>query len=395
MKRFFQSRLMLRAGALLLICLANGLAMAAGSGPHYVVTNDDLVPFFLSGVTFYAVGANGLLTLQQQVGTGGSGIGGGYFSANRVAVLESGTTACVYASNATVGDIVGIDVNTLQIGGSASGSATDAGTTNGIGLAVNANYLYASFTDSSTIATFQLQPGCNLAFVNDVSVSGLQHGIVASMAIHGKIMIAAYGDGSIESFDISNGTPVSNGDKQNTTAFVTSQGASYPNGIDITKDGHYALFGDTSTASLVEVSDISSGKLTKTVRYSLGSGINSSNIMLSPDETLLYISNTQGDSVTAAFFNASTGKLTRGCTSDRLKGYVSSWSYLASLAMETSTGTGRTLYIAEFGSTSGIAMVGVTSSGATCTLKELANSPVADPFSTALLSIASYPPRSF
>jgi 6-phosphogluconolactonase (cycloisomerase 2 family) len=383
------------AAILLGICLTNGLATAAGSGPHYVVTNDDLVPFFLSGVSFYNVGANGLLTLQQQVTTGGSGIGGGYFSANRVAVLDSGSAACVYASEASKGDIVGIDVNTLQVGGSAFGSPTDAGTKNGIGLAVNAHYLYASFTDSSTIGTFQVQTGCSLTFVNDVSVSGLQRGIVTGMAIHGNIMIATYGDGSIESFDISNGTPASNGDKQNTTAYVTSQGATYPNSIDITRDGHYALFGETSTATLVEVSDISSGKLSKTVPYNLGNAINSSNIMLSPDETLLYISNTQGDTITAAFFNPSTGKLTAGCTSNKLKGYGSSWSYLAALGLETGTGTGRILYVAEFGSASGIAMLGVTSSGGTCTLKELANSPVADPFSTALLSIASYPARSF
>jgi 6-phosphogluconolactonase (cycloisomerase 2 family) len=380
---------------LVLICFINGLALAAGASPHYVVTNDDVAPFFLSGVSFFTVGANGTLTLKQQVSTGGSGIGGGYFSANRVVVLDSGTTECVYASNAAAGDIVGIVVNTLEMGGSASGTSTDAGTTNGIGLAANAQYLYASFTDSSTIGTFQIQAGCGLSFVNDVAVSGMQGGIVAGMVIHGKIMIVTYDDGSIESFDISNGTPVSNGDKQNTSVYTSTQGASYPNSIDITKDGHYAIFGDTATATTVEVSDISSGKLSKTTAYNLGGAINSSNIMLSPDETLLYISNTQGDSISAAFFNASTGKLTPGCTSSKLKGYVTNFSYLASLGMETGTGTGGILYVAEFGTTSAIAMVGVTSSGTACTMKELANSPIADPFSTALLSIATFPPRSF
>jgi hypothetical protein len=383
------------AAAFVGILFTSGLSMAAGNAPHYVVTNDDVVPFFLSGVTFYDVGANGLLTLQQEVTTGGSGIGGGYFSTNRVVVLDSGSVQCVYASQASSGDIVGIDVNTLAVGGTASGSPTDTGTKNGIGLAVNAQYLYASFTDSSTIGTFQVQPGCSLTFVNDVAVSGLQRGIVAAMTIHGSIMIVTYADGSIESFEIANGTPLSNGDKQNTTAFVSTQGSSYPNSVDISRDGHYALFGDTATSTLVEVSDISSGKLTKTVVYSLGSAINSSNIMLSPDETLLYISNTQGDSVTAAFFNSSTGKLTPGCTSGKLKGYVSSWSYLASMGLEKNTGTGGILYVAEFGAASGIAMIGVTSSGGTCTLKELSDSPAADPYSTALLSIATYPPRSF
>jgi 6-phosphogluconolactonase (cycloisomerase 2 family) len=381
-------------GAAVLLCLGVATGFAAGaSGPHYVVTNDDAL--YLNGVTFYSVGTNGLLTLQQQVQTGLSGIGGGYFSANRVVVLDNDSQECVYASNALTGEIVGINVSTLAVGGSAYGSTTDTGITNGVGLAVNSQYLYAGFSDFSTIGTFQVQPGCSLTFVNDISVSGLQSGIVSAMAIHGNILIATYNDGSIESFNISSGTPVSNGDKQNSTAYIQSQGATYPNGIDITQDGHYAIFGDTSMTTSIEVSDISSGKIATTVSYDLGGSINSSNIMLSPDETLLYISNTQGDTVTAAFFNASTGTLSNGCTSGKLKGYVSSWSYLASLGLETTTGTGEVLYVAEFGSASGIAMLQVTSAGGTCALAELSASPVADPNSPGLLSIGAFPPRSF
>jgi hypothetical protein len=381
-------------GAAVLVCLGVATGFAAGaSGPHYVVTNDD--GLYLNGVTFYSVGANGLLTLQQQVQTGLSGIAGGYFSANRVVALDNGSEECVYASDAFTGDIVGINVSTLAVGGSAFGSPTDTGITNGVGLAMNAQYLYAGFSDFSTIGTFQVQPGCSLTFVNDISVSGLQGGIVSAMAIHGNVLIATYNDGSIESFNISSGTPVSNGDKQNSTAYLKSQGATYPNGIDITKDGHFAIFGDTSMSTSIEVSDISSGKLTKTVSYDLGDSINSSNIMLSPDETLLYISNTQGDRISAAFFNASTGALSNGCTSGKLKGYVSSWSYLASLGLETATGTGEVLYVAEFGSASGVAMLQVTSAGGVCSLAELSGSPVADPNSPGLLSIASFPPRGF
>jgi 6-phosphogluconolactonase (cycloisomerase 2 family) len=381
-------------GAAVLVCLGIATGFAAGaSGPHYVVTNDDALSS--NSVTFYTVGANGVLTLQQQVQTGFSGIAGGYFSANRVVALDDESQECVYASNAFTGEIVGINVSTLAVGGSAFGSTTDTGITNGVGLATNAQYLYAGFSDFSTIGTFQVQPGCSLTFVNDTSVSGLQGGIVSAMAVHGNILIATYNDGSIESFNISSGTPVSNGDKQNSTAYIQSQGATYPNGIDITQDGHYAIFGDTSTSTSIEVSDISSGKLTKTVSYDLGGSINSSNIMLSPDETLLYISNTQGDRISAAFFNANTGTLSSGCTSGKLKNYVSSWSYLAGLGLETTTGTGEVLYVAEYGTTSGIAMLQVTSAGGTCALSELSSSPVADPNSPGLLSIGAFPPRSF
>jgi len=284
-------------------------------------------------------------------------------------------------------------VQTLKIGGSARGSMNDEGRTNGIGLAMNRQYLYASFTDSNTIGTFRVQPGCKISFIADVTVGGLQGGVIDGMAIHGNIMVVTYGDGSIESFNIAVGVPVSNGDEQNSTG--SRGGNTYPSAVNITQDGHYAIFGDTSPLTVIEVSDISSGKLTPTVVYRLGNGINSSNILLSPDETLLYISNNQGDTITAAFFDKSTGKLTKGCVSGSLRGYVTDWSYLASLALERTTGTGAVVYVAEFGAPSSIGMVKVTSTGGKCTLEELHSSPVSDPNSPGLLSIGAFPPPPF
>lgn len=377
----------------LFVCLLTTLAAAAT--PQYVLTNDDATVFSIDSVTFYTIGTGGTLELYKQVPAGGAGIAGGFFGANRLAMLNNGVTQCVYASLAFTGGIVGIDVSTLEVVGTTYGSATDNGSTNGIGLAINSQYLYASYTGSNTIATFQVQPECGLSFVSDVTVIGLQGGFVDGMAISGNTMVVTYGDGSIQSFNISSGTPVSNGDIQNSTGAVTSGYASYPTSVEITEDGHYAILGDTSTSTLVEVSDISSGKLRKTVSYSLGNGINSSNILLSPDETLLYVVNTQGDTLSAAFFNATTGKLTPGCISGSLKGYVSDWSYLGGLSLQTNTGTGNVVYVAEFGTTSGIAMINVTSANGQCSLTEMTGSPALDPNSTGLLSIGTFPPRTF
>jgi sugar lactone lactonase YvrE len=387
--KFWMSR---SIAALVVVCVASGLA-AAGSQPHYVVTNDDAI--FGNSLSFYTVGAGGLLTLDQPVFTGGSGIGGGFFGEHRLAMLNSGGQQCIYASDASTGDVDGIDVTTLEAAAVTFGSATDTGLSNGIGLAMNSKYLYASFTDSNTIGTFTVEPGCTLTFVNDISVAGLQGGTIDGMVLHGNILVATYGDGSIESFNVSAGTPVSNGDEQNSTAYLKSQGATYPNGIEITKDGHYALFGDTSTSTVVEISDISSGKLSKTTVYSQKSPSNSSNILLSPDETLLYVSNTQGDAITALFFDAGTGTLLPGCSSGKLKGYSRDWSYLASLALGSGTGTGGVVYAAEFGGPSFIAMVQVTSAGGKCALKESSKSPITDSNSPGLLSIGNFPPRAF
>jgi 6-phosphogluconolactonase (cycloisomerase 2 family) len=383
-----------RATAVLLgVCVACGSAVGAGK-PHYVITNDDVFGEGLtSSVSLYTVGANGLLTMKEKLPIGFGGIAGGYFAANRVVVLDGGNAECFYASLASTGQVVGISVKTLKITDQVLGSKNDTGASNGIGLAINSQYLYGSFTDHSTIGTFQVLPGCKLKFVSDITVAGLQGGIVDGMVIHGDMMVVTYGDGSIESFNISAGVPVSNEDEQNSTG--SRGGNTYPSGIDITQDGHYAIFGDTSPFTVIEVSDISSGKLTPTVVYHLGNTINASNILLSPDETLLYISNNQSGKITAAFFDKSMGTLSKGCVSRFLKGFVSDWSYTASLALQETTGTGRMLYVAEYGAPSSIGEIEVTSSGGKCTLTESPKSPIADPNSLGLLSIGAFPPRPF
>ena len=392
MQKFSESWILGLVALVVGVLAVSGLATA---GTQYVVTNDDSVFPFRTGVSFYTIGTNGVPVFQQQVQTGNFGIGGGYFGMNRVAVLNSSEQQCVYASEAANADVVGIAISTLTVGGSASGSATDGGTSNGIGLAMNSTYLYASFSDSNTIGTFIVQPGCALTFMGDTSVAGLQSGVINGMAVHGTMLIASYTDGSIESFNISGGSPVSNGDKQYSTATVKSQDATYANSIDITSDGHYAIFGDTSTAVSVEVSDISSGKLTKTKVYQSPASISSSTLILSPDETMLYIVNTQGDAVSAVFFDKATGKLSPGCRSGRLSGVSQNWSYLAGAVLISQTGNGGGVYVAEFGSSPGIATVTLSSSGHTCSLQEASGSPTPDLNSPGLLSIGTFPPRSF
>jgi 6-phosphogluconolactonase (cycloisomerase 2 family) len=386
MYRLRQS-LWLRAIALFAAVLA--LLGSAASQTQYVITNDD------PGVSFYTVSQGGLLTLQQQVQIGGFGVVAGFFGANRLNMLDGGGQQCVFASIPSDGEISGIVLSTLTVGGTASGSPTDNGSANGIGLALNAQYLYASFSSSNTIGTFAIQPGCDLTFINDVSAAGLAGGQINGMTIHGSIMITSFTDGSIESFDISTGIPLTNGDEQYSTATLTSQDATYPNSIDVTSDGHYAIFGDTSTLQVIEVSDISSGKLTPTIVYTAKKNISSSNVMLSPDETVLYVVNTQGATVSALSFDKTTGKLTPGCTSKQIRGESADWSYLGALGLIAQTGNGGGLYVAEFGTPSAIAMVTLASSGGKCSLQEVPQSPFADPNSQGLLSIGTFPPRSF
>jgi len=370
--------------AIVTFCIAGNLSFAQ---TRYVVTNDDIGFPLPNGVSFFSVGANGTLTFQAQVNTHSWGIGGGFFGANRVLSISDGEQPCVYIPQARSGSIAGVAVNTMTLGGVASGSFTDSGQSNGIGLVAQGAYVYASFTDSNTIATFSIEGGCSLTFISDTAVSGLGGGTINAMATNGTMMIVTYTDGSIESFNIANGVPASNGDAQFSTATIKTKDATFPNEIQITADGHYAIFGDTSTAVIIEVSDISSGKLTTTKVYGSKNGISSSNILLSPDQKVLYVVDTQGDAVTAFAFEKNTGTLRYGCKSAPIRGQSSSWSYLVHAALVSDTGTGGGIYVAEFGGTSGIALIHFSVANGTCTLQEDAASPFVDPNSTGLLSI--------
>ncbi len=385
---------------LIVFFLSAWLALAApaqtastASPSSYLITNDDNSAFSDTS-TFYTILANGTLKNPATVSTGGAGSGGGYFAANRVAVLNDSSSPCAYFSFGVSNTIVGVDILTQTVTGSFSASPTDNGADNGVGLVMNANYLYAAFSTSWTIATFSVEPGCTLQFLSDISPLGLNGGTVKGMALSGNLLVAAYGDGSIQSFNVSGGVPVPNNDQQYSTAFSSEN---YPDGVDITRDGHYAIFGDVSTRGIVEVSDISSGALTPTVVYAVshGSAFNSNNVRLSPDGTLLYVANNTSGQVTAAFFNPATGVVSPGCTSPRLKGFDSTFSLVSTPVTRQTSGSGSVLYVAEFGQPSAIGVINVTVSGCKCTLTEAAGSPVLDSNSQNLISIGVYPPRPY
>lgn len=372
---------------LILLCAANAFAAT-----RYIVTNDDVSG--ANTATFYLVSGsptNPTITQKKTVQTGGKGLGGGYFAATGVAFLNDGQEECIFVADSGSSDIAGFLASTRQLTGNFKGSRGDSGGLNGVTLAANNKYLYASFTGTFTIAAFQVQSGCTLKFLKDVDAVGLGFGSAGPMAVHGNLLVVAFGDSTIESFDISTGVPVPNGDLQLSTGSKTGN---LPSGVEITQDGHYALFGDVSSTATVEVSDISSGKLTMTVPYSLGTG-DADTIRLSPGESLLYIANNKQGTVTAAFFDKTAGTLTPGCVSVPLRGFNNNWIYEGNIKTATNAGIGGALYVAEDGQSSGIGIVQVSANGSSCTLTESADSPVPDSNSQSLRALGTYPPRAF
>ncbi len=378
-KIFFLSLLLIFAAA---SCAASTRTVKPATASAIVITNDDQSgKLSTNTATLFTIQSDGTLGSPTQLTLGGQGAGGGYFASNRVIVDP--TSTCAYFANGASNTIVGVNLSTLAVTGTFSASPSDNGTDNGIGMIMNSSYLYAAFSSSATIGTFAVQSGCTLQFISDIAPSGLNAGTVKGMAMSGSMVVFTYGDGSIESFNIAQGVPVSNGDAQNSTGSDTDL---FPDGVVITSDGHFAIFGDDASGAAVEVSDISSGRLTPTVIYNLPSGFNSNNVLLSPDETLLYVINNTSGQVSAAFFDNITGSIGASCISNQLNGFDDSFSFLSNPVTQQQSGTGGVLYVPEFGS--GIALINVSASAGQCTLTEAASSPVTDPNSSSLLSIA-------
>lgn len=389
-----------------LIALALMTTALTQAATNYVITNDDNPSG--NSASIFSIGQGGALSLVTTIPTGGFGRGGGYAAASRVSVLRSKTQNCAYVSdalgpnNARPGDVASIDMSTLKLVGTYPGTALDSGALWGIGMAENpaGTFLFAAYSTSGTIATYAQGSDCQLKFKSEIIAIGANVGSVDGMKVtpSGKYLIVAYGDASIGSYAIN---PTTGALKLVNRYLVTDNGLA--TGVDITKDGRWALFGSVAigTGGEVEVANINAdGSLGATVGYiPIGQGSNSNNAWLSPDETYVYISNNASGQITAAPFNAQTGVINSAaaCTSSVLKNFNSTWQLLGNVITATRTNLGSPLYAAEWSYTNpgGIAIVDMSVTGGACKLVETGLSPIADPATDFLMTVGVDPPRSF
>lgn len=390
------------------------LAVPALADPaKFVVTNDDSTTS--NTATVYRVKDGRLvptLKLHTSIATGGSGDGGGYVEGQQQAIVRVGGNTCLYVGDAGSPDVAAIDLRTGVLLGNFHGSENDAANGEGIGLlpSPDKKFLYADFRPRAPgqgdhIAIFQIGSGCQLTFQSDVAAFGMQSGGIEGMAAHDKTLVVAFGDGSIQSFRISGATLKSNHDEQNSTGFVTHNNGLGPGSVQITSDGHFAVFGDVVSNrngdfTEIEVSDISSGKLTPTVDYGggnhsngdLGPGLGSNSTVLSSDQMHLYVSNPFSGQVTVLGFDAATGVVSPGCISAPLKGFGTQFTATAQIAAGGVENGKDVAWLAEdgAGNTSGVGIVQITVDGASCTATESSASPASDPNSVDLKSLSAF-----
>jgi hypothetical protein len=405
MKRF--GKRLSAVAILVALCTATSLA-----GSKYVITNDDGSP---NTASIYTSGRGGSLILVTTIVTGGVGQGGGPFATPRANVLRSKVNNCAYVGDvlglsaggavSIPGDVAAIDMSTLTLAGTFPGFPLDSGAYADVGLAEtpSGQFLFAAYTNWSTITTYQQLPGCQLNRLSYVISVGLNFGPVAGMKVtpNGNFLILSYIDNSIGSYSINAATGALTLIGR---YFTADAGLATAAGLDITSDSKWVLFGDVDDngVPVIDVAPIhKDGVLGTTNDFAgVGTGTSSNNVWLSPDESLVYISNTQSGQITAAPFDKTSGEINiaQACTSPLLRNFEPYLNYLGNVVTGSTEGTGSPLYAAEFGDTgpSGIAIVDVIRGDGTkpCQLRETAASPAMD-VSPFLLTIGVDPPRSF
>jgi hypothetical protein len=355
---------------------------------YYVVTNNDPSGAANSATIFQV--KNKALTIVDTLLTGTDGNGGGDFDLPRVVISKTSSSQCLFIADAGSSDVASFVLPSLKkVGNYTDPQGNSSGFGYSMGLATQGSLVFAAYGVTANIGVFQIGAGCKLSLLGTynaaTSVSGLR------VSPNGKALVVGYGYGvnQVDSFSISaKGALTENG------PYAAQNGAA---GVDITSDSKYALFGDaTGGTTQIEVFPINSnGTLGTETNFggdgSLGTGQDSSSVSISPNGKFVYVANNLSKQVTSLGFTESPLALSYvGITTLQDSGQIIS---IGGLTTASPTGNGGGLYVAEFSSPNGL--VGLLQINANGTTTEAPTSPFNNGQSSALLSLAAYPPRSF
>jgi hypothetical protein len=405
---------------------------------QYVYVDDNNTGFGLNSATGFSVVAGPALSIipGSPFGTTSTGLGTFPAPVQEVAISYGvPNQACLFVSDPLGtstfpnGDVAAFVINTTNGTLTPAGNFVDPTDTSGpnkygIPLAVDRRigfpYFFAAFTGENKIAFYKVvTTTCQLAYASSTPAIGLSGaGPVQGLAVSKAgphIVVTTYGDGSVQSFKVLGGTlgPLS---IFNSTGFTTPLQGGIPAGVDITKNGKYAVFGDRQPGfAEVEVAKIlPSGVLAPTVDYggpvvasgvTLGPGLNSQNLWISPGPVgglnYLYITNNSSGQVTTAHLSSTTGVVSQILSSACTGGYTNpttltpaAWILPAGVHTVKTTPSGTGIVVAEFGAPSSVALLAIQNASG-CT-KEVPGSPFIDPFSNfGLYSIDVFPSRPF
>ena len=285
----------------------------------------------------------------------------------------------------------------------------DAATAGGLGLVItrlgSIQYLISDYTGNDNnvqpaIGIWSFGEGCELEIDDHLPTQGLNGGPIDSMALtpSGAILVVAYTDGSVGSYII---------DRRGGSIHLVSQeviagsgvgSGAYAGSVAISRDGKWAIFGDSSASNTtqVDVASIgSNGALAPTITYggdgSLGSGLDTAGIAVSPDDRFIYAVNSGSGQETTLSFDTTTGIVTypNNCLTD-LKDYNTDWAIASQVQVIGTLGAGTGMYVSEgfLSSDSYIALLSINSKTGCAT--ELPRSPFTDSNGGSLQSIVGF-----
>jgi len=393
-----------------------GLFLAATAGSafasrNYVVANNNTSP--TNTISIYELFGNtqgASLVSVTTVPTGGQGIGGGYpANPTVVATKQYPIPGCVFVGDAGSSDIAVLKpINQspyLQVVGNFYSVDGDAATAGGLGIVASGAYVYASYTGNGNNISpaielwFDSTGHCFLENGGRLVTAGINSGPIDSMAVtpnsNHPALIVGYTDGSVGSYSI--GANILLIGQEMIAGSGVGSGA-YASSVAISRDGKWAIFADSSASNTTQV-DVAPltprGRLGPTTTYggdgTLGTGLNSTSVALSPDNRFIYVVDSGSGQLTTLSFDTTTGIVTypNNCLTD-LKGYNASWATASQVDVIGDAGTGQGLYISEGFLTgdSYIALLAVDSKTG-CTT-ELPRSPFVDSNGGSLQSIASF-----
>ena len=379
----------------LLSVLAVFAANLCAQGNFLFTNNNPAAP---NTVSAYSVAADGSLTAVagSPFMTGGAGNGGGFFAANRLAIVTVGNF--LYVTNDGNNTVSGfsVDPGSGVLTGVPGSPFPTGGTAGGFGISLGAtpdgSFLFAANGDSSNIRAFAIDPDTGTLTPTGplVPSGGNPDGI--RVTPDGNYLLLALpgvgpnGHGSVAVFSISGGT---------LTAVVGSpfqlRGSGgepgSATGVDVNCASDTAFVGEASNSTTVDVASIDSGTgvLTPIAGSPFvypGVGSNANVALLSPDETLVFSSNQNTATVTVSNV-ASDHTLTL----NGLPAFVGDWAVTPS--GEATDQAGAFLYVADFP-----AEVSVFTIGSDGSLALAPGSPVPLLTAAGIESLAAFPPKS-
>jgi|SRR5579872_5432872 len=357
------------------------VCLTAQSG--FVYTNDDVIG--TNTVSIFSSNAGALTQVGSPVSTGGSGTGGGGYAVNRVVTSRTH----LFASNGGSGSVSAFSIDPNSGALTAAGSAVSTGAGWGdvsLDASPNGQFLFAGLQATNKIVVL------NIAADGSLSSSGLTATLPASPAgmkvsPDGRFLAVALPalGRAVAMFSIGSNGALSM--LNNNTPFL-APGVGYIAALDIDCAASHVFAGEMASANtIVDVFSISSAGVLSAIQgspFTSAAGVNSSAVLLSANDQILYVANESSTSITA-FGVASAATLSPIAGSP----FTSGGTFPGGM---TSDQNGDLLYVASSSGVNNL-IYGFTVA-ADGGLTPVSGSPFTAGPASGLLSLAAYPAKA-